>query len=54
MNYELRHFNTLLLRFHATEDSNTPEITILWCDENKRNLGLIEKQIQKRAQELLD
>ena len=29
MNYELRHFNTPLLRFHATEDSSTPEITIL-------------------------
>ena len=38
MNYELRHFNTPLLRFHATEDSSTPEITILWCDETKKNL----------------
>ena len=38
MNYELRHFNTPLLRFTATEDSNTPDVHILWCDENKKNL----------------
>lgn len=38
MNYELRHFNTPLLRFTATEDSNTPDIEILWCDENKKDL----------------
>lgn len=38
MNYELRHFNTPLLRFSATEDSNTPDINILWCDENKKDL----------------
>ena len=35
MNYELRHFNTPLVRFSATEDSNTPEINILWYDEEK-------------------
>lgn len=44
MNYELRHFNTPLLRFHATEDSSTPEITILWCDENKRDLLPLDLQ----------
>ena len=44
MNYELRHFNTPLLRFHATEDSSTPEITILWCDENKKNLLPLDLQ----------
>lgn len=38
MNYELRHFNTPLLRFSATEDSNTPEIEILWENEEKRDL----------------
>lgn len=38
MNYELRHFNTPLVRFSATEDSNTPEINILWYDEEKRHL----------------
>ena len=38
MNYELRHFNTPLVRFSATEDSNTPEINILWYDEEKKHL----------------
>ena len=38
MNYELRHFNTPLVRFSATEDSNTPEIYILWYDEEKKHL----------------
>ena len=43
MNYELRHFNTPLLRFHATEDSSTPEITILWCDEESDYEGSFSK-----------
>ena len=38
MNYELRHFDTPLLRFHATEDSRYPEITITWINDSKRNL----------------
>lgn len=28
----------LYFGFSASEDSNTPDIDILWCDENKRNL----------------
>ena len=38
MNYELRHFDTPLMRFSATEDSNSPEIEILWENEDARNL----------------
>lgn len=38
MIYELRHFNTPLLRFTATEDSSTPEIEIIWINEEKRKL----------------
>lgn len=38
MNYELRHFDTPLIRFTATEDSNSPEIEILWTNEDARNL----------------
>lgn len=38
MNYELKHFNTTLLRFSATEDSATPEIEILWVNEKERYL----------------
>ena len=38
MNYELRHFDTPLMRFSATEDSNSPEIEILWENEDARDL----------------
>lgn len=38
MNYEIRHFDTPLIRFSATEDSNYPEIEILWINEPMRNL----------------
>ena len=36
MNYELKHFDTILIRFSATEDSNTPEIKILSLNESKK------------------
>lgn len=45
MNYELRHFDTPLLRFQATEDSNTPEITILWCNEDHKELLPLDLQL---------
>lgn len=45
MNYELRHFNTPLLRFNATEDSSTPEITIYWCNENKKEFLPLDLQL---------
>lgn len=45
MNYELRHFNTPLLRFTATEDSNTPEINILWCNDEKKNFLPLDLEI---------
>ena len=38
MNYELKHFDTTLVRFSATEDTNTPEINILWMNEVKKDL----------------
>lgn len=38
MNYELRHFDTPLIRFTATEDSSMPEITILWVKEAEKHL----------------
>lgn len=38
MIYELRHFNTPILRFTATEDSSTPEIEIVWINEEKNTL----------------
>ena len=38
MNYEIRHFDTPLLRFSATEDTAEPEIEILWKNEERREL----------------
>ncbi len=38
MIYELRHFDTPLLRFFASEDTNSPEVEIIWQDMDKREL----------------
>jgi hypothetical protein len=38
VNYELRHFNTVLLRFSAAENSNTPDINIYWVNEERKDL----------------
>ena len=38
MNYILKLFNTPLIRFHATEDSSDPEITVHWINEADRHL----------------
>lgn len=38
MTYELRHFDTPLLRFSASEDTNSPEAEIIWQDTDKSNL----------------
>lgn len=35
MNYELRHFDTPLLRFSASEDTNSPEIKVTWYDTDR-------------------
>lgn len=41
MIYELKHFDTALMQFSATEDTSSPEIEILWLsDENKALLPL--------------
>lgn len=38
MIYELRHFNTSILRFTATEDSSTPDIDIIWTNQEHLDL----------------
>lgn len=38
MIYELRHFDTPVLRFTATEDRNTPDIEIIWINEGCKEL----------------
>lgn len=38
MNYELRHMNTALVRFSVLEESDTPEIEMLWVNEAHKHL----------------
>jgi len=38
VNYELKHYDLSLVCFSATEDTNTPEINILWVNETKKEL----------------
>lgn len=38
MIYELRHFDTILLRFFAEENTGLPEIKILWYNEDQKAL----------------
>ena len=38
MNYELKHFDTPLIRFSANEESSIPDIKILWQNDEKRDL----------------
>lgn len=45
MNYELKHFDTTLIRFSATDDSNTPEIQILWQNDKEKNLFPLDLEI---------
>ena len=45
MNYELKHFDTTLIRFSATEDSNTPEIQILWQNDEQKELFPLDLDI---------
>ena len=45
MNYEIRHFDTSLIRFSATEDTNTPEITILWQNDAQKHLFPLDLEV---------
>lgn len=45
MNYELRHFDLPLIRFAATETSNTPDIKILWQNEDKSALFPLDLEL---------
>lgn len=38
MIYELKHCDISLVRFFATEDTNTPEIKILWSNQARKDL----------------
>ena len=45
MNYELRHMNTPLIRFSVLEESNSPEIDILWINDEQRHLMPLELEL---------
>lgn len=45
MKYEIRHFDTPLIRFSATEDSSSPEIQILWVNEARKELLPLDLQL---------
>lgn len=45
MNYELKHYDLSLVRFSATEDTNTPEIKILWVNETEKDLFPLDLEL---------
>ncbi len=47
MNYELRHFDTPLIRFSATEDRESTEIEIFWINEEHKDLLPLDLQISE-------
>ena len=49
MNYELKHFDTTLVRFTATEDTNTPEIKILWKNGAKKDLYPLDLELTEEG-----
>ena len=70
MAYELRHFDTPLLRFEAIDSTYAAELNITWINEEKphllpldlepdgdslfKRLKLIEKMVRSRARKLLE
>ena len=49
MNYELKHFDTTLVRFSATEDTNTPEIKLLWKNDAKKDLFPLDLELTEEG-----
>ncbi|MCQ2417773.1 MAG: XRE family transcriptional regulator [Oscillospiraceae bacterium] len=49
MNYELRHKDTPLVRFSATENSNEPEIEILWVNSEMQHLFPLDLTISEEG-----
>ena len=49
MNYELKHFDTILVRFSATEDTNLPEIKILWKNDAKKDLFPLDLELTEEG-----
>ena len=49
MIYELRHFDDVLLRFSATEDTSMPEIELLWVNDDKRELMPLDLSLDEKG-----
>jgi len=49
MNYELKHFDTTLVCFSATEDTNTPEIKIFWKNDAKKDLFPLDLELTEEG-----
>lgn len=49
MNYEIRHFDMPLLRFSAAEDSNDPDIKILWINDEKKDLLPLDMDLSENG-----
>ena len=49
MIYELRHFDDVLLRFSATEDTSIPEIELLWVNDDKRELMPLDLSLDEKG-----
>lgn len=49
MVYEIKHFDTALLRFSASEDSSEPEIKILWQNEAEKELYPLDLNVSEEG-----
>ena len=49
MIYELKHYDTSLVRFFATEGTNIPEIKILWINEAKKHLLPLDLELNNES-----
>lgn len=49
MVFELRHFNTVLLRFSATEDSSSPDVKILWINNEHKHLLPLDMELSENG-----
>ena len=49
MAYILKQFDTPLVKFTVTENTSSPEISILWVDENKRGLLPLDLELTSES-----
>lgn len=49
MNWELRHFDTTLLRFSASENSSIPDIEILWQNDAEKHLLPLDLELTSES-----